>query len=230
VFADIDAHMWHAHRATERWLAKPPTVTRSALERFMKGLVWAPDDLHRHARTMGAHSALLLRGLAPEIHDLGDRDQLTIATPTTSQDAAIRYWSDPAGETLYALGVLTDLDDTALCGLSLDQAINTHEGVALGGYLLCGAATSALGAHYAAMTGGRIVLLTNHLFMPKQLQAHEGPWGGRASRRRGRDRNTTRPSHRRNRSHPSATPASRRVRAARAIRPTRGRPHHPSCA
>jgi hypothetical protein len=177
LFDDVDAHMWHADRATGRWLAKHPTVTRSALERFMRGLVWAPDDLHRDARIMGAHSALLLHGLAPEIHDLGDQDQLTIATPTASQDAAIRRWSDPAAASLYALGTLTDLDDTTLGRLSLDQTIDTHQGVAVGGYLLRGAAASALRAHYAAMTGGRIVLLTNRLFSPKQLQAHQGPWG-----------------------------------------------------
>jgi hypothetical protein len=177
VFTDIDAHMWHAHTATERWLAKHPTVTRNALERFMKGLVWAPDDLHRYARMMGAHSALLLSGLATEIHDLGGRDQLAISTPTASQDAAIRRWSDPAAATLYALGTLTDLDYTTLSGLSLDQTTDTHEGVALGGYLLRGAAAAALRAHYAAMADGRIVLLTNRLFIPKQLQAHQGPWG-----------------------------------------------------
>ncbi len=176
-FADVNAHMWHAHRATERWLARHPTVTRDAFERFMRGLVWAPDDRYRHARTIGARSALLLRGLAPEIHDLGDRDQLTISTPTTRQNAAIRRWSDPAAATLYALGELTDLDDTTLGRLSLDQTIDTHEGVALGGYLLRGAAAAALRAHYAAMTGGPIVLLTNRLFTPKQLQSHRGPWG-----------------------------------------------------
>jgi hypothetical protein len=176
-FQDLDTHIWKAHSAAERWLVRHKTLAPDRLGRFLEAITRAPDGRHRYARVIGANSALLVSGLAAEVHDLTTPPRPTVSTPTPEQDAVIRCHSNPAAAALYALAILTDLDDTTLSGLSLDQIGANSGGVSLGGYVLRGAAAAALRAHYALMTGGRMDPLTNRLFTPSQIRAHKGPWG-----------------------------------------------------
>jgi hypothetical protein len=175
-FEELDTHIQIALTTTNAWLIQQKRLTPRTLARFLDALTATPSGRHRYARLVGANSALLQHGLAAEILETARPANATISAPTTQQSTEIRAHHNPARAALHTLALLTDLDEVTLSGLALDQVGDSPDGIALGGYLLRGAAAAALRAHYTAITERRCPP-TGRLFTPSQLKAYKGPTG-----------------------------------------------------
>lgn len=175
-FNDIDARIYAAFKATSAHISGQRQLERTSLERFLDVLTSDSVARHRHARLLGAGCALLQHGFAPELDERHTARRTVVINPTSEQAIEIRRHSSPTNAALRVLASFTDLDRTTLDGLTLDQVIETSQGVYLGGYLLRGAAGAALRAQRAHQQS-RGHTLSEHLFTQAQLDSHRGPWG-----------------------------------------------------
>jgi hypothetical protein len=171
----VDARMHTAFKNTGAWLSEQRELQPGSTERFLGALTSDPVTHHRHARRIGAASALLLHGLAAEIRSRHQRPAVVVCEPSCVQAGEIRRYSNPARAAAHALAILTDLDAKTLTRLTLDQLIEEPDGVRLGGYLLLGAGAAALRAH-AADQAARGHPPTAPLFTNRQL-ANRDPVG-----------------------------------------------------
>jgi hypothetical protein len=169
----IDARIHTAFKSTSAWLSEQQELQPRNIEQFLGVLTSDPVAHHRHARTVGASSALLLHGLAAEIRSRYPRPNAILCEPTPAQAHEIRRHSNPAGAAARALALLTDLDAQTLTRLTLDQLDEAPGGMRLGSYLLQGAGAAALRAH-AAGQAARAQAPTTQLFTERQLADHRG--------------------------------------------------------
>ncbi|MGC2373248.1 MAG: hypothetical protein WA484_05170 [Solirubrobacteraceae bacterium] len=168
----LDARMHVAFKNMSSWLSSHRRLLPQATERFLEILTSDASPQYRYARRIGAASALLLHGFAPEIRERPSRRGAMTRDPTDGQAREIRRHSNPASAALNAIARLTGLDAETLAYLTLDQLIQTPHGVLLGDYRLQGAGATALRAHAAYQTGhGRPA--TAPLFTRRQLAEHD---------------------------------------------------------
>jgi hypothetical protein len=179
----IDARMHAAFNNTSSWLSTRRRLLPEATERFLEILTSDASQQYRRARVLGASSALLLHGLAPEIRDRPRRPGAIACDPTNEQAREIRRHSNPASAALKALALLTDIDAEMLAYLTLDQLIRMPRGILLGHHLLQGAGAAALRAH-ALHQSTRGQPATAPLFTRRQLAEHRDPSGQKKSRSR----------------------------------------------
>jgi hypothetical protein len=145
----LDARMHAAFNNTSSWLSAQRQLSPEATERFLALLTSDASQPTRYARILGASSALLLHGIASEIHERSGRRSATARNPTSEQAREIRRHSNPASAALKAITMLTDIDAETLSYLTLDQLIQTPRGVVLGDHLLQNSSAAALRAHTA---------------------------------------------------------------------------------
>ncbi len=168
----LDARMHVAFKNMSSWLSSRRRLLPQATERFLEILTSDASPQYRYARRIGAASALLLHGFAPEIRERPSRRVALTRDPTDGQAREIRRHSNPASAALNAIARLTGLDAETLAYLTLDQLIQTPSGVLLGDYRLQGAGATALRA-YAAYQTGRGQPATAPLFTRRQLAEHD---------------------------------------------------------
>ncbi len=178
----VDARMHTAFKNMSSWLSTRWRLLPHDTERFLKILTSDASKQYRYARRIGAGSALLLHGLAPEIRDR-PRHLCTLARePTREQAREIRRHRNPASAALEAIASLTGVDAETLAYLTLDQLIQTSNGVVLGDYLVQGAGAAALRAHVASQST-RGQPLTAPAFTRRQLAEHHDVIGENHSNR-----------------------------------------------
>jgi hypothetical protein len=159
-FDELDACIYAAYTTTSAWLSAQKRVNPTRLECFLDTVSSDAHGQRRHARLTGALVALLLHGLLAEVRERPRRAVLVRAPAAAVRE--IRRFSEPVQAALYTLALFTDLDQTTLSGLTLDQIIDAPKGVLLGGYLFTGAtaapfrAIQAERAHHAAAPTARI--------------------------------------------------------------------------
>jgi hypothetical protein len=168
----LDARMHVAFKNMSSWLSSRRRLLPHTTERLLEILTSDASPQYRYARRIGAASALLLHGFAPEIRERRSRRGAVARDPTDGQAREIRRHSNPASAALNAIARLTGLDAETLAYLTLDQLIQTPRGVLLGDYLLRGASATALRA-YAAYQTGRGQPPTAPLFTRRQLAEYD---------------------------------------------------------
>jgi hypothetical protein len=175
-FNDIDARMHGAFKSTSTYVASQRQLHLEAFERFLDVITTDPVARHRHARLLGARCALLQHGFASEINERLTAKRTIVASPTSAQAIEFRRYSSPPTAALHVLSLLTDLDRTTLEAITLDQIVQTPQGVYVGGYLLQGAAAAAVRAQRAYQQS-RGCAPSQHLFTQMQIARHGGPRG-----------------------------------------------------
>jgi hypothetical protein len=168
----VDARIRSGFEKTHGWVTRNHRrLTPAMTEWFLEIITSDSSPQYRHARKVGANSALLHHGLASEILDRKPRRRIVMCDPTYAQAREIRRHSHPPSAALKTLALLTDLDAETLAYLTLDQIIPTPSGMLLGKYHMKGAGAAALRAHRAYQsTGGR--RSRNQLFTSRQLAEH----------------------------------------------------------
>jgi hypothetical protein len=175
-FRDIDTRMNDAFNATSTYIKTQRELRHGALQRFLEALAFDPVPQHRHARLAGASCSLLQHGFAAEIRERSTAAKPVLLTPTQSQAVELRRQANPARAAFRAFTLLSDLDVIAIQSITLDQVIETDNGVWAGGYLFQGAAAAALRAQRAVQCGRRLPL-TRPFFMDAPLRYDVVPWG-----------------------------------------------------
>jgi hypothetical protein len=167
----LDARMHAAFNNTSSWLSTQRQLSPEATERFLALLTSDASQQTRYARILGASSALLLHGLAPEIRERSGRRSTIACAPNSKQAREIRRHSNPARAALKAITMLTDIDAETLAYLTLDQLIQTPCGVVLGSHLLQNSSAAALRAH-TAYQSAQGQSSTGPMFTRRQLAEH----------------------------------------------------------
>jgi hypothetical protein len=175
-FKDIDARMHDALKATSTYIKSQRELRRGGLQRFLEALAIDPVPQHRHARLAGAACSLLQHGFAADIRQRLTAAKPVLLTPTRSQAVELRRQANPARAAFYALTSLSGLDDIAIQSITLDQVIETDNGVWAGGYLFQGAAAAALRAQRAVQSD-RGLPPSRPFFMDAPLRYDNIPWG-----------------------------------------------------
>jgi hypothetical protein len=175
-FNAVDARMYGTFKAVSSYISAQRQLRQKPLGRFLDVVTSDPLARHRHARLLGASCALLQHGFASEINEQRAGKKTIVVSPTSEQAIDFRSHSSPTSAALHVLTSLTDLDHRTLEGITLDQIIETSNGVYLAGYLLQGAAAAALRAQHAYQHS-RGFAPSQQLFTQTQLTRHRGPWG-----------------------------------------------------
>lgn len=132
-FNDVDARMHSAFKSTSTYVASQRQLHLESVERFLDVITTDPVARHRHARLLGARCALLQHGFASEINERLVAKRTIVASPTSAQAIEFRRYSSPPTAALHVLSLLTELDRTTLEAITLDQIVQTSQGVYVGG-------------------------------------------------------------------------------------------------